>query len=225
MISKKDIEQFRNPAEYIQWFEFHLESTRDWTDREALAQRSKHKGIWKVFYEELFPLYSLLKHKKLDWKNSRFCNIVTKTPSHDVVIENNEMAYLEIGTTSFDDGEAFRTDEFLEKRQVSSFAEIIRKRKKPHPPIGIKDTSPSAGVRVQKAVDDISKLIKKKLENDNYVDGTGLVIDYDDSSMPYSEGHYNTIRYAASGFNSQWKDKFKALFLVGTSGSVIEVER
>ena len=135
MISKEEIEIFRRPSEYIHWFESHLETTgRERVYREEALQ---HKGVFKRFYEELFPLYSLLKHKQHTWDGFRLRNVLGNQ-SYDVEIENNRMAYLEIGTTEFDEVELFRMQEFLDKGSVSLSGKVVRDKRNDRKPFGMK---------------------------------------------------------------------------------------
>lgn len=206
MISNEEIETFRKPIEYLQWFESHLDTTgRDRRNREDALL---HKGIFKQFYEELFPLYSLLRHKCQEWKESRFRNVIGSQP-YDVEIENNYMAYLEIATTDFDYGEWLRMCEFLANGHVSSIQDEAR----PHEEI------------VRETMESISIRIKSKSEKD-YPDNIGLIVNYNDFSIMYNQEDVIELRSAVDVLKPKWKGTFDSVFLVGPRGdTIIEVKR
>lgn len=215
MISKDEIEIFRRPSEYIQWFDSHLETTG--RDRAHRREALQHKGIFKQFYEELFPLYSLLKHKQQEWKESRFRNVLGNQ-SYDVEIDHNALAYLEIGTTEFDDVELFRMREFLENGHVSLLGRPRRDQR--HHPIAIEDEARPHNEIAQETVDSISVLIKSKSEK-NYPNATGLIVYYDDFSIMFNENDNQVLRYCVDSLKPKWKFTFDAIYLVGPRGNVL----
>ncbi|MCP4607236.1 MAG: hypothetical protein GY845_00785 [Planctomycetes bacterium] len=215
MISKEEISIFRGPSEFIQWFQSHLETTgRDRAYREAALQ---HKGIFKKFYEELFPLYSLLKHKKHDWSNSRFRNVIGNH-SYDVEIENNRLSYLEIGTTDFDYVELLRMREFLDNGYVSLIGKPERDER--NRPIAIQDEMRPHEEIVRERMDSISALIKAKSEK-NYPDTTGLIVYYDDFSIMFNEDDNELLRSDVDRLRAKWKCTFDAIYLVGPRGDIL----
>ncbi|MCK5312091.1 MAG: hypothetical protein KAJ62_08275 [Desulfobacteraceae bacterium] len=215
MISKDEIEILRRPSEYIQWFDSHLKTTgRDQAYREGVLQ---HEGIFKQFYEELFPLFSLLKHKKQEWKDSRFRNVLG-SQSYDVEIENHALAYLEIGTTEFDGIELFRMREFTKNGNVSLLGRPMRDHK--HRPIAIEDEGRSHNELVQETVDSISALIKSKSKK-NYPNGTGLIVYYDDSSSMFNENDNQVLCDCVDSLKPNWTCTFDAIYLVGPRGNIL----
>lgn len=216
MISKEEIERFRKPSEYIQWFESHLETTgRDRAFREAGLQ---HKGIFKQFYEELFPLYSLLKHKKQEWNESRFRNVLGNQ-SYDVEIENHRMAYLEIGTTEFDEVELFRMREFLDKGYVSLIGKVARDDR--DKPISVQDEMHSYAEIVQETVDSVSARIESKSAKNVYPAKTGLIVYYDDYTIGYNQEDIDLLRSAVDRLKPKWKGTFDTVYLVGPRGDIL----
>ena len=215
MISKEEISISRRPSEYIQWFESHLETTgRDRAFREDALQ---HKGIFKQFYEELFPLYSLLKCKQREWNDSRFRNVLG-SQSYDVEIENNSMSYLEIGTTEFDDVELLRMRVFLDNGYVSLVGKPERDNR--NRPVAIQDEARSHEEIVRETMDSISALIESKSEKD-YPDTTGLVVYYDDFSIVFDEDDNEMLRSGIDRLKPKWKCTFDAVYLVGPRGDIV----
>ncbi len=215
MISKDEISIFRRPSEFIKWFGSHLETTgRDRADREDALQ---HKGIFKQFYEEVFPLYSLLKHKQRDWSNSRFRNVLG-SQSYDVEIENNRLTYLEIGTTEFDDVELFRMREFVEDGHVSLLGKPRRDER--NRPIAIQGEARPHEEIVRERMDSILAMIKSKSEK-NYPNATGLVVYYDDFSIMFNENDNEVLSSGVDALKSKWKCTFDAIYLVGPRGDIL----
>jgi hypothetical protein len=216
MISKEEIETFRKPSEYIQWFESHLETTgHDRAFREAILQ---HKGIFKQFYEELFPLYSLLKHKQEKWNESRFRNVLGNQP-YDVEIENHRMAYLEIGTTEFDEVELFRMREFLDKGYVSLIGKVARDDR--NKPISVQDEMRSYAEIVQETVDSVSARIECKSAKKDYPAKTGLLVYYDDYIIGYNQEDIGLLQSAVDRLKPKWKGTFDTVYLVGPRGDIL----
>jgi len=220
MIPKDEIEVFREPAEYILWFESYLETIgRDRAHREEALQ---HKGFWKLFYEELFPLYSLLKLKQMRWTESRFRNVIGNQ-SFDVEIQNNRLTHLEIGTTEFDDTEVFRMREFIDNGYVSLLGKPRRDEK--NRPVAIEDEARPHDDIVQERIDSIATLIESK-SNKNYPNGTGLITYYDDFSIVFNESDNEAIRSRVDGLRPKWECTFDVVYLVGPRGDkLIEVEK
>ncbi len=220
MISNEEIETFRKPIEYIQWFGSHLDTIG--RDRRNMEDALLHRGIFKQFYEELFPLYHLLRHKCQEWKESRFRNVIG-SQQYDVEIENNCLAYLEIATTDFDDGERFRMNKFLANGHVSSTAEVARDDN--NKPISIQNVARPHEEIVWETMESISKRIESKSEKD-YPDNIGLIVYYNDSSIMYNQEDVNELRSAVNVLKPKWKGTFDSVFLVGTGGdTIIEVKR
>ncbi len=220
MISNEEIETFRKPIEYLQWFESHLDTTG--RDRRNMEDALLHKGIFKQLYEELFPLYSLLRHKCQEWKESRFRNVIGSQP-YDVEIENNCMAYLEIATTDFDDGEWLRMREFLANGHVSSTGKVARDDN--NKPISIQDEARPHEEIVRETIESISKRIESKSEK-VYPDNIGLIVYYNDFSIMYNREDVNKLRSAIDVLKPKWKGTFDSVFLVGPMGEIIiEVKR
>jgi len=220
MISKNEIETLRRPSEYVQWFKSHLETIgRDRTYREEALQ---HKGFWKQFYEELFPLYSLLKHKQIKWNESRFRNIIGDQ-SYDVEIQNNRLTHLEIGTTEFDDVEVFRMREFIDNDHINLLGKPKRDNK--NRPVAIEDEARSHDEIVRERIDSIAALIASKSKK-SYPNATGLIAYYDDFSIVFNESDDEAIRSRVDGLRPEWKCTFNVVYLVGPRGDkLIEVEK
>jgi hypothetical protein len=62
-----------------------------------------------------------------EWNNSKFRNVISSQP-YDVEIQSADLFldYFEIASTTFDDGELFRMNEFLEKQMVNLTSKLVR---------------------------------------------------------------------------------------------------
>jgi hypothetical protein len=123
IIRAEEVQVFRTPAAYIEWFDGLLLAIRD--DPSLKESARGHEGIFKQFYEEMFPLYSLLRVKKPAWAGSEFRNVFG-SQAFDVEIRGNELAYLEVVTTDFDDGELFRGKVLSAEGSVDAIAPVVR---------------------------------------------------------------------------------------------------
>jgi len=215
VVSETEISIFRNPSEYIHWFESCLETTG--RDRGSRADALQHKGIFKVIYEELFPLYSLLKHKEREWSDSRFRNVLGNQ-CYDVEIENHRMPYIEIGTTAFDRVELIRMRQFLDEGYVNAVGrpeKVHRNR-----PIRIRDEARFHEDMLRERIDSISALIETKSAKD-YPEGTGLLVYHDDFSILLDEGDNRSLRLAVDGLKAKWKCTFQSVYLVGPRDDIL----
>jgi hypothetical protein len=86
-INEKEISRPRTAEDFIFWFEKKLEITKE-RKTELKRQNLLHKGISKIFYEELFPLYRLLQNKVEDWKKEKFM-LVIGNQNYDVKVQTD----------------------------------------------------------------------------------------------------------------------------------------
>ena len=139
-------------------------------------------------------------------------------------IENNRMAYLEIGTTEFDEVELFRMQQFLDKGSICLSGKVVRDKR--NRPKAIQDGMRSHAERVQETVNSISMLIESKSAKKRYPPNTGLAVYYDDYTIWYEQEDYDLLRSTVYRLRPKWKGTFHAIFVVGPRGDVlIEAER
>jgi len=215
---KANIEAFRTPGEYLSWFN-ELIAPRIGEDKKRALL---HVGLFKLIYEEIFPTASLLKHKRLAWKDSKFRNIVGSQP-YDVEIENNALKYLEVTCTDFDDSERFRMQNLIERGHVNPSGVILRDRK--GRPVDIDEDARRTDDVIEERIDLIVKAIKKKSEKE-YSYRTGLIVYFDDFSIMLREPDLLRLRDALELTKPIWQPSFESVFLVGPRAEVlIEMSR
>ena len=74
-INEQEISQPRTPAEFISWFEEKLEINRKRREELRKQMLLREGDMSEYFYNELLPLYCLLKNKSEDWKEVNFLPI------------------------------------------------------------------------------------------------------------------------------------------------------
>jgi len=222
---KTEIQKFRKPSEYLQWFDLVVQHIIDEADE---AKVLLHQDTYKEIHEEVFPLATLLEAKGRDWNNSEFRNVIG-SQSFDVEIQSSEcpLAYLEIACTTFDDGEIYRMKEFLDKRIVSLTALLIRDGKEMKS--GNRQVTEISALprnrnhAVQEVAEKVKKQILKKSKKD-YPERTGLVVYYDDCSHYFRGNDYDQIRSVCKETEPSWRSNFDALYAVGiTNSELIEM--
>jgi hypothetical protein len=76
--TKNEVEIFRTPPIFLSWFSKKLEQVR--LNQSLREDALLHRGQFKEFYEEIFPLFSLLRFKATEWASSEFKNILGNQP-------------------------------------------------------------------------------------------------------------------------------------------------
>jgi len=213
--TKDEVETFRTPSLFLSWFSEKLERVR--LDRSMREDALLHRGQFKEFYEEMFPLFSLLRSKAAEWASSEFKNILGDQ-SYDVEVKNNHaLRYLEIGSTIFDDGERFRMLEFIDIGSVDSIARIERDSNRR--PTGLEDTGLPRlrDEMVNERLLLIERVIKKKSAKP-YPAGTGLIVYYDDSSIEIDKDSAAMISNFIRDLRDVWEPTFEHVFVIGPNG-------
>jgi hypothetical protein len=202
---------FRTPATYIAWFEGLLQSIH--VDRSLNEQARRHAGILKQFYEEMFPLYSLLRVKKDIWAASEFRNVFG-SQNYDIEIRYNDLMYLEVVTTDFDDGELFRGKVLSAKKSVDAIAPIVRDEQ--GRPIGFMN---EGDCRLHDdVVSEVLTLAESRLRakiEKSYPAKTGLVINVDDYKSNLNEGDWGRFSVMLGSMRTDWRSVFESVFVVG----------
>lgn len=214
ILEKADIESFRSPSAYIEWFEHLLKAIHE--DKSLKEPARKHAGIFKQFYEELFPLYSLLRVKNRDWAASEFRNVLGNQ-NYDVEIRGNPLEYLEIVSTDFDDGELFRGKVLSAKGSVDAIATIMRDKR--GRPIGFVN---EGDFRLhENVISEVLVLAQSRLQAKcakSYPPNTALIVNVDDYKANPSETDWHQFSTMIERTRPQWRPVFTKVFLVGPRG-------
>ena len=134
---------------------------------------------------------------------------------------------MEIASTTFDDGEKYRMEEFLDKRTVSVTAPLIRDGKEMKS--GKRQVSgiSNRACNHTNAVEEISEKVRVQIlkkSKKSYPLRTGLVVYYDDISNHFRANDYEKIRSMCKETEPIWKNNFDVLFAVGiTNTELIEI--
>lgn len=211
MFTLDSVEVFRRPAEYLLWFQALVERTKG--NREEHVAALAHKGLFKVLYEEIFPLASLLRVKSEAWREAEFRNVLGNQ-AYDVEIRNHALNFIEIVTTDFDDGQRFRMMQMIERGSVDAIGPIHRDAR--GRPVGI------TGEGAMRLRDDVVRerldlacdRLSKKATRD-YPKGTALLIYIDDFSVAIDPDDRVKFSQLLRSTRDVWASTFQCAFIVG----------
>lgn len=218
MITPAEIEQDRSPDDFISWFEGFLESTR--ADRSNRNQILLRQGIAKPLYEEVFPLYRLLTHKRVEWRERLFRNVLGNQP-YDAVMtvpRSCSSTHLEITVADVDQAEAVRMEAFVARGRVPAVAPVTW--------TGTKQTGRAIEISedmvlhddvVRKKRDQIISAVERKSRRASS-GNTALLVYFDDYTAFADQGDLPAMREALSTVRPAWQSKFTGLYVVGASG-------
>lgn len=225
-IKEDEISQPRTPKEFINWFENKLEITKNLRE-ELKTQNILHQGVAKIFYEELFPLYRLLQNKLEEWRGVIFKPIIGNQ-NYDVKVSpcrENIPNYIEITVADMNEEEKARMEYFLNHGHVNAIGEVVIERdKKRGKKITVYEDACPSGEINQKIRNRIGELINKKMAVKERPNNTALLVFFDDyTAFRYdrcsSKSEMNTF---LDSVNTEWQNRYLALYVVGASGSFYE---
>lgn len=208
---ENDIETFRTPQEYLAWFDALLQMTHESSKLRSAALL--HKGFFKRFYEEIFPLAMLLTHKRDDWKNTRFCNRCD-SDSYDVEVESQLLSFkwIEITCTTFDADEHFRMQHLLQHGYVTATGEMLRNER--GTPIGIVKEARRRDLAIEAECTKVRERIAQKASR-RYGSKPALLVYFDDSTSVFQKADYSAVEAACRCAKSAWRQSFARLFAIG----------
>jgi len=218
LITAQEIEVYRNPSEFITWFETYLAKTK--IDRRYREEILLKKGIFKVIYEEVFPLYRFLQIFGGEWHDLKFRNVIGDQNYDVEVIGSDERPFnfIEITVADMDRNENLRMKYFLENGSVSLIGEVTS--------TGTQRTGLNIEVDNGALCHDkineakkiaISNAICRKASK-NYPDDTILLVYFDDYVACAHEGDRDDIIAFIESIEDTWTVEFSSLYLVGASG-------
>jgi hypothetical protein len=70
LVTKKDAQARRSIGDFVSWYGGLLGQARESRDKELRRQMLLRTGIATQFYEELFPIFTLMKEKASEWKGA-----------------------------------------------------------------------------------------------------------------------------------------------------------
>jgi hypothetical protein len=219
-LSEEEIYRWRSAEEFIHWVDEKHTIFREWRDN-LNSQNLRHEGIAKIWYEEVLPLYCLLKNKADDWKKEKF-RLVIGGQNYDVEIQSDNAEipkYIEITVTNYNETEKARMDFFLQNRRVSLVGDVlIEKNKKNAQKITVVDEFRESKGESIKAL--IKERINKKIIVVDRPLGTALLIYFDDYIVFRYDNEQSKfeMNIFLDSINLPWYDKYIGLYLAGASG-------
>jgi hypothetical protein len=206
-----DLTTFRNPTEYLAWFDaVRAAVDDDPTNTEAALL---HKGDHKYFFEEMFPLACLLNAEKQNWPTACFRH-VKGSQNFDVEVEGLPLHYLEIVTTVFDDAERYRMQRYLEEGSIDALNPVQCNER--NRPIGIVNEGEMRNHKdiIQEELNIIRMRILAKSDK-QYPEATGLLVYYNDYKCYPTESDRPAFEALIDELTPAWSQSFDTLFIVG----------
>ncbi|MDD5772768.1 MAG: hypothetical protein PHX78_04790 [bacterium] len=225
MINKSEIEQFRTIPEFNQWIESKLVLLKKYY-KKIRKQELLREGISKQFWEEVYPLYRLLKKQTLLGGNFKVKNIIGSQP-YDVEIKYldcNKHIINKLEFTEAKDGRdsSLRMEKFVETGSVSLTGEIkFSGTKKLGRKIYISDDCADKKDSLDRKLSLIRACISNK-KGKKYSSDTALAIVIDDYLPPRYDNN-NDLDYVNNFLQNDSifeNTGFAALFFVGLSGGL-----
>jgi len=213
-VSELDLTIARTPSEYLAWFNPVLEQVNNARDNREAALL--HEDDYKFFYEELFPLRSLLILKQNEWAEATF-QPIHGDQNHDVKVDGLTLEFLEITITNFDGDERFRMQEYIENGSVDALNAVQRDER--NRPIAIRNEGEMRDHH--ELVDEELKKIQERILNKSakpYPDHTGLVVYYDDYKCAPKASDCKHFEALIDELQPTWSQTFDAIFIVGAKG-------
>ncbi|MBU1863338.1 MAG: hypothetical protein KKH94_06745 [Candidatus Omnitrophica bacterium] len=222
-ISTEEVCQWRKLQEYIRWFEEKLKITKEFRE-ELKRQNLLHEGMAKYFYEELFPLYRLLQHKKQLWDNIQIKPLIDKQSNFDVEIQKSNFhkdipQYIEITQTIFNNDTLQRMHYLINHGQVFTTGKIIKKgsNKNGFASVDVNNELQECSHAIVNEKSFIEKSIKTKSSRKR-PHNTALLVYFDDSVIFAKEDRIQEMNRFLSDGKAIWRNQFTCFYGVGVSG-------
>jgi hypothetical protein len=232
LLTRADAEQSRTPSEFVIWIEGMLEQTKpthpnDPELREATLLRT---GIAKDFYEELYPLYQLLRQHKAAWAGAVVIPNLDRASNWDTKVEFNGSRpanipeFLEITYVVSGKDYKSRMGCFLENGFVSLSRPIIetnRKGKKVKGDLLFTENAPTAEETTAQICGLLGERIEAKAKK-SYPPNTGLLIMVEDfGTFQYSPKRFGQLEAVVVRLKPVWTKTFVTTYLVLSMGESI----
>ncbi len=207
--------EWSTPQQFVGWFDQKLaESRRREFRRSALLH--EREGGWKLFYEELFPLYRLLQKKLLDWSDVEFKPLPGNQPGVDVEVKSRRspfFRYIEITQADMDQEERWRTEAFSEHGSVTLGTPVSKENGR----ISVGNDPVDCADLRQEKVRLIRIAIKRKIKrfSRSRSDDIALLIYFDDCLYPFEDADGDKEVDALLDSVSNIWSSYTRLFLVG----------
>ena len=218
LITIEEIQVFRTPPKFIIWFEAYLEKTR--LERKYKRERLLHKGIAKVVYEEVFPLYRFLQVFGGAWPDLRIRNVIGNQ-NYDVEIQGEAplpFEFLEVTVADINYDEILRRQCLLENRSVPAIGPVIYTGNKRtgwniKVPYGFHLHADVNNEKKERILESIEKKSEK-----SYPPETALLIYFDDYVAFSGDGDNQDMLDFIDNLEGDWESVFSKLYIVGAAG-------
>jgi hypothetical protein len=224
LTSPADMETSRAPSEYITWYDGLLDKIWQIDDDELSEQVLMRTGLAKRFYEELFPLFALLRHKKDDWGTSRISPALGNQ-KYDVRIDSersNIPSWLEITYAISGRDNKLRMRHMVDFGFTSMTGPVVEDLVNGRRVTRIIEEAKMADDTVKEVTDLIEKRISDKSSN-GYPARTGLIIWVEDYGTFRAPKYFAKLQDLIDRTHSIWSPAFSHIFLLlSSNGSLYE---
>ena len=220
-IALDDIQRFRSPVDFVSWFSQKLDKINSGENvREQILLR---RGIAKLVFEEVYPLYRLLQIRGSQWNQIHFRN-VDGNQNFDVETTSELQAvprFIEITVADNNYEEHLRMRYFADHGGVSTIGKVSHE--------GTRRTGLKVYVGMEarlhaKINREKELLIKEAVDqksSKNYANDTGLMIYFDDYVAFNDPEDAELMSNFIVSLGDDWMETFSHLFVVGATGSKV----
>lgn len=219
IISREEIQISRRPSEFLQWFEDFLgkaNADRDIYKEDILLR----KGIAKVIYEEVFPLYRMLQVFGTEWEQFKFKNVIGDQRFDVEVTGSQHVPFRHIEITVADTGheESLRMRYLLEHGSVPAIGKVSHTgTKRTGHTVHVSDDARLHTDVNREKKDGIVKAIGRKSMKD-YPDDSVLLVYFDDNvAIAVGDDEEEMVDFIEN-LQDNWESRFSHLFIIGSSG-------
>ena len=206
----------RSAKDLLSWFDESLGAINSCPSvkRQALL----HQGMFKQFYEEMYPFALFVRHLYAD-RTDVFCalgSIDGSNRDYDAVVERYDSAglsrkdYVELTTTAFDRNESLRMRHFLKHSRVSAFGRV-------HPSGEVENEFVRHDELRNRAFDGINRRVRGKAKFQHGPDHV-LVVSFDDWLWFGTASDVSALRSSVNAELQGVKLNVRMLYVLGLSG-------
>lgn len=218
LITIEEIQQFRTPNEFIEWFDFFLEKTK--VDETFKKNILLGKGIFKDVYEEVLPVFNFLRIFGGEWPDLRIRNLLSDQ-NYDVETEVDDSGpfnYIEITTADMDHQEHLRMKYFYDHGVVCPIGNVTSTgTNRTGQKIEVETEAIETKGILKKKLGNIINSIEKKIEK-IYPKDTALLVSFNDRIGFTDDENCEAVSSAISSLDSKWESVFISIYVIGDSG-------
>jgi hypothetical protein len=227
IVSVVEIETWRSPQTFLNWFDGLLSTIHAVDDAELRRQLLLHRGLAKKIYEEVFPLYRLVQYKQHQWSSVSVRNILGNQP-FDVEIDKRGKPVTEIPNrleiTYAVEPDYFNRMQYMVQHghtnMTGNVSSVVQRGQKM---IQVEN----AFKLIEDTVNEVSTLVQHRINKKNskgYAPGIGLIIYVEDfGTFQHSTKDWIKLEAVVNSNLIRLREFFQVTYLIRSSdGKMIE---